>query len=224
MSYAHWPYLSVFLLLVAGGLGFPLPEDVPLLTGGFLCHQGLAHLYVMIAVAMVGVLGADVALFSLGRRFGHHIVEHRWMRRLVNPSRLAVAENLFGRHGVKIIFAGRFLPGLRPMIFMAAGVLRVSPWTFLAVDGFAAVISVPTLIVLGYLFGGHLEELKRGVRDVTHMLGLGAAVVAIVALGIYLHRRQKRLMNNGGSHQTNDSQRPISEPGGQPRAGERPDE
>ena len=82
MSYEQWPYLGVFAVLIAASLGLPIPEDIPLLTGGYLCHHGLAHPHVMICVGLVGVLGGDFILFSLGRRFGHHIVEHRFVRRL----------------------------------------------------------------------------------------------------------------------------------------------
>ena len=77
--------------------GSPLPEDVPLLTGGWLCYKGLANVWIMILVGLVGVLSGDFLLFSLGRRFGHQIMEHRLFRKLVNPSRLVKAE----RHDVE---------------------------------------------------------------------------------------------------------------------------
>ena len=198
MFYEHWTYLAVLLVLVACSLGLPLPEDVPLLTGGFLAHRGLASLWLMIPVAMVGVLAGDIVLFSLGRRFGHHIVEHRGIRRLVNPSRLLAAERLFARHGAKIIFAGRFLPGLRPMIFVASGVLRVPLWKFIAINGAAACISVPTLVLLGKYFGHNLDRIQTDVRFAMHMLAMGAIVAALIAGAIYLYRRQRGLVASVG--------------------------
>lgn len=198
MSYEQWPYLGIFLWLLACSLGLPLPEDVPLLTAGFLVHKGLANLYLMIPVAMIGVLGGDCVLFGVGKRFGHHVVEHRFFRRIVNPSRLIMAERLFQRHGLKIIFIGRFLPGLRPMIFMAAGILRVPFSTFLAVNGFAACISVPTLVVLGKVFGNNLDRIKHDVQTVTNTVVLIVLVLGLAAVGIYFHRRQKRLMAAAG--------------------------
>ncbi|MBI4581872.1 MAG: DedA family protein [Planctomycetes bacterium] len=194
MSYEQWPYLGVFAVLIAASLGLPIPEDIPLLTGGYLCHLDEASLSTMIVVGLVGVLSGDIILFSMGRRFGHHVVEHRFFRRLVNPRRLLLAEELFTRHGVKIVFVGRFLPGLRPMIFMAAGVLRVRPLVFIAVNGAAACVSVPTLIVLGKIFGGSLEQIRRDVRIASHGMAVVLIVVALVAGAIWMHRRQKRLM------------------------------
>jgi membrane protein DedA with SNARE-associated domain len=182
------------------GMGVPLPEDIPLLTGGWLCYNGLATLWVMVVIALIGVLGGDLILFTLGRRFGHHVVEHRFIRRLVNADRLLLAENLFAQHGNKIIFAGRFLPGLRPMIFMAAGVLKVRPGTFLTVDGLAAAISVPTLVILGFLFGQHFNRIKQDVRFATHTIALVLVVVGLIVLAIYLYRRQKGLMAMMAGH------------------------
>ncbi|HOA72843.1 MAG TPA: DedA family protein [Phycisphaerae bacterium] len=195
MSYEQWPYLTVLLVLLAAGLGLPLPEDVPLLTGGYLCHIERASLPVMIAVALLGVLAGDIFLFTMGRRFGHRIVEHRFFRRLVNPGRLLTAEELFARHGVKLIFIGRFLPVLRPMIFVAAGVLRVRPLVFLGVNGTAACISVPLLVMLGKFFGNSLEQIKRDVRVASHSMLLLIAVALLIGAGVWLHRRQKRLMD-----------------------------
>ena len=194
MLSAHWPYLSVFAVLLLCGLGLPLPEDIPLLFGGWVVFEGQARLFIMIAVGIGGVLAGDCILFSLGRRFGHQILLHRFLRRLVNLRRLQMAERLFQQHGVKIIFIGRFLPGLRAMLFMAAGVLRVRPLVFLAVNGTAACISVPLLVGLGYYFGHKREQLASNVRTAGHVIGLVVVVAITVAIGIHLHRRQKRLM------------------------------
>lgn len=192
------PYLGVFVVLIACSLGLPIPEDVPLLMAGFMCYEELAHVWIMIPVAMVGVLAGDFVLYGLGRKFGHHIVEHRFVRRLVNPSRLLAAERLFQRHGLKIIFVGRFLPGLRPMIFVASGVLRVPFLLFAGINGFAACISVPTIILLGRYFGHNLDRIQRDVRVVSHALVLAAVVGVLVIIGVYLHRRQRAIMQDTG--------------------------
>jgi len=206
MPYESWPYFGVFSVLIAASLGFPIPEDIPLLTGGYLCHRGFAELTKMIMVGMIGVLSGDMLLYTMGRKWGHHIVEHRFVRRLIRPARLLMAERLFNEQGVKIIFAARFLPGLRPMLFVASGVLRVPALTFVLVDGFAACISVPLLIILGSVFSHNLDQLISGVRTVTHTITIGIVAIALIATGIYLHYRQKRMMASTGIDKTIDAQ------------------
>ncbi len=191
----HIPYLGLLLVLLAAGLGVPLPEDIPLLAAGWLVHHGRADLTAMIVVGLFGVLCGDLILFSMGRRYGEHIVEHRWMRRVVTPARLARAEGIYARHGVKIIFAARFMPGLRGVLFMTAGIFRVKPWKFLLIDGSAAVASVPLLVWLGARFGARIEQLAGDVRQAQMAAAglLALAVAAWIAWEVYAVRRRKRI-------------------------------
>ena len=221
-GYEQWSYFSVWMALTLASVGVPIPEDIPLLTGGYLCHIGQARLPIMIAVGLIGVLGGDFFLFTMGRRFGHRIVELRLFRRFINPSRLLRAEQMFAHHGIKILFIGRFLPGLRAMLFMAAGVLRVRPLVFIGVNGAAALISVPTLIILGYIFGDSLDTIKKDVRTATHAIALVAFVLCLVLGGILLHRRQARLIKSEGmldvSHEDLAQMPPPSLDGSGPKA------
>jgi membrane protein DedA with SNARE-associated domain len=194
MNLEQWGYLGILFVLLLCSLGLPLPEDVPLLTGGLMCYKGLAHVWIMIPVCMVGVLGGDFLLYWLGKRFGHRIVEIKFVRKLINPDRLVTAEHLFARHGFKIIFVGRFLPGLRPMLWVACGVLRVPAWIFATVNGAAACISVPTLVFLGKFFGHSFESIKKDVRTAMHLILLIVAILALAGLGYYFHKRQKGLL------------------------------
>lgn len=194
----QWGYLGIFLILLSCSLGLPLPEDLPILTGGWLVHRELARIWLMIPVAMAGVLAGDCILYYVGKRFGNHVVELPLFRRIVKPARLLMAEQLFQKHGVKIIFIGRFLPGLRPMIFMAAGVLRVPFKTFIGVNGLAACVSVPTLVFLGKIGGDHLEQVSRDVRKATSIVVLAVILIGLALAGVYLHRRQTRMMEAAG--------------------------
>jgi membrane protein DedA with SNARE-associated domain len=160
----HIPYLGLFGLLLIAGLGVPLPEDIPLLAAGWLVHEGHANLTAMIIIGLLGVLTGDMIIFNMGRRYGEHVVEHRWFRRVVSRSMLTRAEGIFARHGKKIIFAARFMPGLRAVLFATAGIMRVRPLTFLCIDGAAALASVPLLVWLGAKFGEHMERLVGDVR------------------------------------------------------------
>lgn len=189
------PYLGLFVVLFVAGLGVPLPEDIPLLIAGWLVHKGSANLYGMILVGMAGVLVGDFLLFNMGRRYGTSIVEHRMMRRVVSPTMLARAENLFERHGAKIIFFARFMPGLRAVLFATAGIFRVRPIKFLLIDGAAAAASVPLLIWLGERFGARLEELAGDVRN-AQLLAVACLVAAIVVWCVweyYQVKKRKRL-------------------------------
>ena len=63
----------IFLILVACGFGFPLPEDIPLMAGGFLVGVGILNFWVTIIVAMAGVLIGDGVIYFIGKTQGKKI-------------------------------------------------------------------------------------------------------------------------------------------------------
>lgn len=187
-------YSGIFLVLLAAGFGAPMPEDIPLLTAGILCHVGAAKLRFMLPVALAGVLIGDVTLFALGRRFGDHILEHRFSRRVFRRSTLNRAKQRIRDHGAKIILAARFTPGARAITFTTAGVVGIPWWKFLAVNGSAAMLSVPTLVLIGYMFGEHGERALHYVRGFEYVIvtALVLLVAAVVAIRITRQRRRVR--------------------------------
>lgn len=188
----HWSYLGLFVVLFIAGLGVPLPEDIPLIAGGWLCHHHpQTNVYLMTLVGLIGVLVGDGLLFNMGRRFGTQLVGHRWLQRIAKPWLVAKAQEKFDKHGAKIIFLARFMPGLRSVIFLIAGTLKVPYWKFLIFDGSAALISVPVWVFGGWYFGGRIEEFIAHAK--VGGLTIGAGVLAIfVGYVIWEVRRIKK--------------------------------
>ena len=57
-------YLVIFILLIACGLGLPVPEDITLVLGGITTSYGLTTFWLIVLVSMIGVLGGDsIVLF-----------------------------------------------------------------------------------------------------------------------------------------------------------------
>ncbi len=188
-----WSYLGLFLILMAAGLGLPLPEDIPLVAAGWLVHQGQADLWLMIATGLVGVLLGDSILFLMGRRYGSDLVERPWLRRIAKPWLLDKAQRMYTNHGAKILFAARFMPGLRAVLFLTAGVFRVPYWKFILIDGLAAMLSVPAWIWLSSRFSGRVVDLLGGAKVATRVM-IGALLAALFIWGIweYFHNLRKR--------------------------------
>jgi membrane protein DedA with SNARE-associated domain len=173
-----WGYPGILAMIVVGGMGVPIPEDIPLITAGVLAAYGGPNVWVASAFCVTFILARDLAFFWLGRRYGLAILQSGWGRRLV-PSHLVERMTIRIReHGIKVIAGGRFAVGVRTAIFFAAGVAAVPPRKFLAADGLAALVSVPLWVVLGWQFAENLDKLELIVHDVRLMLGLGVAAVA----------------------------------------------
>lgn len=194
----HLPYLGVVLIIFAGGFGMPIPEDVPLLVGGYLCGVGKADITVMLPVTFSAVVGADFLVYFLGRRYGHHVPKLPLLRRYISPERLAKAEVSFHKHGGKTLFLARFMPGLRTPIYFSAGAFKLPIWKMILFDGLAALVSVPVFVLLAWYLAKTVSlQTLRGWSMTTQVTLVGVGIVcALVVLGWKL-LRQRRLASAG---------------------------
>jgi membrane protein DedA with SNARE-associated domain len=175
-------YATVFGILVACGLGVPLPEDISLVLGGFLAHKGAAGLSEMMFIGFIGILVGDSLIFYAGRRLGAQVGRSPtgFLARVVTPEKRAKVEGLFGLHGQKIVMIARFLPGVRAVTYFTAGSAGMSYWRFILWDGLAALLSAPLFVWLGFHFGDKLDYgiglLKEGQLVVLGTLAVSGLV------------------------------------------------
>ena len=157
-------YNTLAGVLLLCGLGLPIPEDVSLISAGYLAHLGIVNPHKVFAVCFLAVLGGDCIAFALGRLFGSRLLDSRLARRFFRPRKQIRVRAYFRKFGSKVIFIARFLPGLRFSIFLSAGTLRVRPSVFITYDSLAALVSVPALIYLSWGFGAHIDRVVSWAR------------------------------------------------------------
>lgn len=187
-------YATVFLILLACGLGVPLPEDISLILGGFLAHKGAASLPIMMVVGFVGILAGDSLIFSFGRRLGKNVgrTQSGFFARIITPEKRARVEGLFEKHGQKIVMIARFMPGVRAVTYFTAGSVGMSYWRFIFWDGLAAILSAPVFVFLGYHFGSELDYLIDRLKEGQVYVLAGVAVIG-VAWFMWRRRRNAAL-------------------------------
>lgn len=171
-------YGLVFGVLLACGLGLPLPEDVALITGGYLVYQGHADLMVMLAVGFGGILAGDSAVFYLGR-WGRNATGHRpggLLGRHLTIERIAKVEAQFEKRGNLVVAIARFLPGIRAATFFVAGGAKMSYGRFIFYDGLAALLSAPIFVLLGWHFGEEIHLVVDWAKEF-HAWLIGAMLV-----------------------------------------------
>jgi len=172
-----------FLLLQLCSIGFPMPEDIVLVTAGVLGAQNNIHVLKSMGLMYLGILIGDGIVFLAGKKLGYHLLETRIAKALIQPERFGKVQAMFLKWGKWVIFVGRFLPGLRTPIFFTAGTLRFSSLKFFAMDGFAALISAPLFVWFGHwawkTFGDDFGKVEKtlGVTKIVFF------IVVILALG-----------------------------------------
>jgi uncharacterized membrane protein YdjX (TVP38/TMEM64 family) len=100
---------------------------------------------------------------------------------------------MFRKHGAKAVFFGRFLFGIRAVTFFVSGSMRVPYWTFVIMDGMAALLTVPISVIMAWHFGGELEKAFEWISHLDTALLIGVSTLALIATGVYLRRRKQKL-------------------------------
>lgn len=205
--FTDYGYIAVFGILILCGFGLPIPEDITLVSGGVISGLDLANPHTMCVVGLAGVLIGDSTMFLAGRIFGYRIQRIRTFRRILSPRRFSQIQRKFKQYGLSLLFVARFLPGLRSPIYLVAGMSRRIPYhTFILMDGFAALISVPVWIYLGYFFADNLDLLMEYVKDVQKLIYLCLGVVILIVLLVYLKKRFHHKLNKFASDDDHHSE------------------
>jgi membrane protein DedA with SNARE-associated domain len=184
----HLHYAGLFVLLLMGGVGIPVPEDLVLLASGFLISAGALDTEAALAVIYLGMLISDFLLYSIGKRLGPLVVEQKRFKRFLTPARLDSIEQKFKKRGVLVILVGRHLAGLRVQIFLAAGIMKMSAARFVMADAVSALVTISIMVGLGYRGGESFEAVRTHLTRVEHL----AVVLGVAALAAYLLYRYAR--------------------------------
>lgn len=182
-------YGTIVGILIICGLGIPIPEDITLLSAGLLAAAGRITLLGALVAGFLGVLAGDAFLFFMGRKFGKKVFGLPGFRRIFTAERVAAAEARIRRNGPFICFVARFLPGLRSPVFAMAGALGVKRRVFFMLDGFAALISVPVWVYLGFWFGSNLDEALKRAEHIQAYIFSG---IVLLVVGYLLFRRWRK--------------------------------
>ena len=186
----HFPYVGLLLLLFLGEIGLPFPEDATLLLSGFLIAHGVTKLVPTLLVVYGGLLVTDFSLYLIGKKYGRRLFEHKTFQKLLTPDRFKRIEEKFKQWGIWVILLGRHIFGLRAQIFLAAGVVRMSPLKFLLADGLSAMVTMILMMGIGYVGGNSVQVLQKDISKVEHFAFL--AFVLLVAVWIIVRYFKSR--------------------------------
>ncbi|MBI2456060.1 MAG: DedA family protein [candidate division NC10 bacterium] len=183
----HWGYLAIFVLVILGNMGIPLPEETILILAGYLVWQGDLRLPLVLAVGIFSAVAGDNIGYWIGREYGQGTIERYGHWVVGNPDRLTSMRGFVTRYGSLGVFAARFLPGLRFLAGPLAGATGLRPLAFFPANVLGAALYVPLAVGLGYAVGYGLGEyvarLERVVGEIEHLVLIGAILAALALMG-----------------------------------------
>lgn len=192
---ARWGYGTIFVAVVLGNVGLPIPEETVLALGGYLAQRGELRLGLVLALGFVSAVAGDGLGYWLGRRYGRAAIERygRWV--FVTPARLEKVSSFVSRYGAWAVFGSRFVAGLRFLAGPLAGATGLPPLTFVTANALGALLYVPYAVGIGYAVGYGFGDGIERVMGRMERIGFSAIVVltlGVVAVRILRGRRATR--------------------------------
>jgi membrane protein DedA with SNARE-associated domain len=181
-EYGYWAVLAGLFM---ENLCLPVPGESLLLAAGALAGRGELPLAAVLAASWVGAVAGCCLGYAIGLQGGRRLVMRYGRYVLVTEKRLARAEGFFERYGGAVVVGARFIWGMRNVMGLVAGILKM-PWgPFLAYNMAGAALWVGFWGVVAYELSRRAGWLEAHWTWVAGGLGILAAAV----VGVIAHRR-----------------------------------
>lgn len=183
--------VGVFVLLFVGAFGPSPPEESILLFTGYLVYRKLTRFWPVTLSALAAAVLGDTCLYGIGRFLGGDLEKRPWLSKIFPPDRIRRVKKKFRRYQFRAIVAGRYVYGLRPILFFTSGATKMPLAKFIAADAIAAFGNALLWVFLGKYFGDRLEDVLRWAeRSETVLVALAGTLIGYFILeSVLVHLR-----------------------------------
>lgn len=206
-AFLAWGYIGIIVFLILTGCGLPIPEEVAIVAAGCMAAPGreLLDPWLALGSCFIGATVGDMIMYGIGRKFGRRLLQnHAFFSTVLSPEKERHIEEMFTRHGLKVLLVSRFLVGIRSPIYITAGILKVPFRRFVIVDAFCAGLMIATFFALAYFYSDKVLEWIRGAEKAATITVLVAAVAGLIAFRIYRKHKAR--------HEAEEASRALAAP------------
>lgn len=183
-------YPGLFVLIMLESTLVPIPSELVMPFAGYLAHTGEFSLPVILVINSVAALVGSGLCYWIGKAGGKPLLMKYGKFIGVRKKDIEKTESYFARHGKATILISRFLPVIRHIISIPAGIARMPLPAFFLQTFIGATIWGTVLILIGYELG-NWAVIAEKLKHVDLLIGLGI-VALLLALGIRFVLRRRR--------------------------------
>ena len=190
-------YIGVFLLIAIENVFPPIPSEVILLFGGFMTTYTKLNIILMIVAATLGSLLGAIILYYIGKIFNKER-----LKRIVNgkvgkvlrlkASDIEKADKWFDTKGNKTVFFCRFIPIVRSLISIPAGMSEMPMKKFLLYTISGSLIWNTVLIIVGSIVGDKWETIVGYLDNFSNIILIILVIIFVVAMYYWFVIRKKK--------------------------------
>ena len=147
---------SLFVLLALGIIGLPIPDETLLMFSGYLMAHGKLSIWLTPIYAFFGSVVGITVSYLIGY-FGGKLLTlqlGRWVG--ITEEKLESMHQKFERFGKWLLLIGYFIPGVRHLVGIAAGIVYLRFWEFALFAYTGALIWTTSFLAIGFFFPKYL--------------------------------------------------------------------
>jgi membrane protein DedA with SNARE-associated domain len=178
-------YWAIALLMALENIFPPIPSELIMGLGGVGVGQGTFHPVALVLVGTIGSLAGNYFWFMVGRHWNEDdlrafVRKHgRWLT--LDVEAVNKIDRIFDERGQWVVFFARFIPNIRTMISVPAGLFGMSHKRFILATSAGAAVWNSALVYAGY-------ELQQNVDHIEDYLGPVSLGVIGSILVVYIWR------------------------------------
>jgi membrane protein DedA with SNARE-associated domain len=183
-------YASVFVFMVMESMVFPVPSEAVMPFAGFLIATERFSFFGVIAASTVGSIVGSLLSYYLGLYGGKPVIDRYGKYLLLDRRDLEITERFFSKRGDIAIFISRFVPVVRHLISIPAGIGRMNLVKFVIYTVVGAGMWNAFLAVVGFYLRQRWELVMKYSKTVDIVVLV--ILVAIFALFVYRHLLRRK--------------------------------
>ncbi len=177
-------YPALVVLMAMESMIFPIPSEAVMPFAGFLIADGKMSWFLAIFFSTLGTLIGSLTSYAMGYYGGNRFVKHFGKYFLMDEKALVWTEHWFSKHGAKTIFISRFIPVVRHLISIPAGIGKMPLKKFITYTLLGGIIWNTFLLYTGVL----LQDNWTLVQKYSHPIDIVIIILFIVAIIWFIWR------------------------------------
>lgn len=192
-----WGYLGVGLLIAIENIFPPIPSEVILAFGGFMTTKTILNEVGVILSATIGSTVGAIVLYLIGRILNKERLEKIVSGKIgkvlrLKPGDIEKADKWFDTKGQKTVFICRFIPIVRSLISIPAGMSEMKIWKFLLYTILGSAIWNTVLVLLGKKLGDSWETVVNVFNEFSHIILILLIILCIIGIWRFYTKKGKK--------------------------------
>jgi membrane protein DedA with SNARE-associated domain len=184
-------YIGIMVLMIFESMVAPIPSEAVMPFAGMLIHEGNMTWIGVIFFSTLGSIIGSLIGYWMGAKGGRPVVEKWGKYLLLDKHDLDITEKWFSKHGEAIVFVCRFVPVVRHLISIPAGMGRMNLWKFSIYTVIGAGIWNTLLTVAGFFLQENWKEIMKYSHIIDYFI-VGALLIVIIYYGTKLYKNKKK--------------------------------